>query len=102
MHMSRAQFDGTVRKRVATARVDQGGPRDFRGTRTTGRVARLLVGRGQGFIRLVNEREVFFHRADMEDGTPFNELHVGAVVTFELFEDAVSGDRALHVARRNA
>lgn len=68
-----------------------------RGTPTDGRVAKLLVGQGHGFIRLVNDREVFFHRGDLADGTSFNSLQVGDPVRFELFEDAVSGDRALRI-----
>jgi hypothetical protein len=37
---------------------------------------------------------------DVEDGTIFNDLSLGNAVSFELFEDAVSGARALRVARR--
>jgi len=47
-----------------------------------------------------NEREIFFHRSDLKEGTAFNELQVRDIVTFELFEDSVSGARALQVARR--
>jgi cold shock CspA family protein len=76
------------------------GPRDLRGTPLTGRIARLFVGQGYGLVRLTGDREVYFHRADLEEGTVFNDLRVGDTVSFELFEDAVSGARALHVARR--
>jgi cold shock CspA family protein len=55
---------------------------------------------GHGYIRLTKDREVYFHRADLEEGTGFNSLRVGDVVSFELFEDAVSGARALHITRR--
>ncbi len=64
-------------------------------------LAKLFIGQGHGFIRLTNEREVFFHRADVKEGTAFNDLQIGDTVTFELFEDPVSGSRALHVARRD-
>lgn len=66
----------------------------------TGRIAKLFTGQGHGYVRLSNQREVFFHRSDVEDGTIFNDLSLGDAVSFELFEDAVSGARALRVARR--
>jgi cold shock CspA family protein len=70
------------------------------GLRTTGRISRLLVGQSQGFIREKNDRQVFFHRGDVAEGTSFNELVVGDAVTFELVEDAVSGARASGVSRK--
>ena len=60
----------------------------------------LLVGQCHGFIRLSNKREVFFHRSDVRDGTSFNDFAAGDTVRFELFEDDVSGPRALQVERR--
>jgi cold shock CspA family protein len=100
--MSGAIFHyGVMRKRAPAARAGTTtGPRDLRGTPVVGRIAKLFVGQGHGYIRLTNEREVFFHRADVKDDTSFNELRLGDAVTFELFEDAVSGARALRVARR--
>ena len=59
----------------------------------------LFIGQGHGFIRLANDREVFFHRSDVREGTSFNDLAVGDRVRVELFEDAVSGARALSVER---
>ena len=82
-----------MRKRVPAGRP---GPPDLRGTRATGRIAKLFVGQGHGFIRLARDREVFFHRGDLVEGTAFNDLRIGDAVTFELFEDAVSGARARH------
>jgi len=75
---------------------------DVRGTPATGRIAKLMVGQGHGFIRLPSAREVFFHRADLQEGTDFNELKVGDRMTFELLDDSVSGARALRVARHAA
>jgi len=79
-------------------------PNEPRGIPSTGRIARILVGQGHGFIRLRDDREVYFHRSDSKDGTAFNDLRVGDRVTFELLEDAVSGARAvrvvLHAKRR--
>ena len=72
-------------------------PAETRGTVTKGRISKLAVGQGHGFIRLQNGREVFFHRADVDEGTSFNGLREGDRVTFELLEDAVSGARAIHV-----
>jgi cold shock CspA family protein len=75
-------------------------PQDRRGTPVVGRIATMLVGQGYGFIRLSDAREIYFHRGDLQEGTSFNELHVGDAVDFELLEDSVSGARALRVARR--
>ena len=70
-----------------------------RGTPRTGRIVTLSIGRGHGFIRLPNAREVYFHRADLQAGTAFNEMQIGDAVWFELLEDAVSGARALRIVR---
>lgn len=75
-------------------------PPERRGTVATGRIVRLLVGQGHGYIRVPDGRDVFFHRADMPDGVAFNALSVGDPVMFELLEDAVSGARGLAVKRR--
>jgi len=75
-------------------------PVEPRGTVAIGRIAKLAVGQGHGFIRLNNGREIFFHRADVQEGISFNELSVGDHVTFEVLEDAVSGARAIRVDRR--
>jgi cold shock CspA family protein len=100
--MSSESFYSPIRKRVVITRSIKhlSVAPDPHGIVACGRVTRLLVGQGYGYIRLANTREVFFHRADMREGTGFNELELGAEVTFELFEDAVSGARALRVARR--
>ena len=74
-------------------------PNSPQGTRVAGRIVKMLIGQGYGFIRLPNAREVYFHRADLQDGTAFNGLRVGDAVKFELLEDMVSGPRALHVVR---
>jgi hypothetical protein len=59
----------------------------------------ILIGQCHGFIRLLNAREIYFHRADLQEGTAFNDLQIGGI-TFELLEDAVSGARALRVVGR--
>lgn len=74
-------------------------PPDRRGALATGRIVKLLVGQGHGFIRVSDEREIYFHRADMQEGTSIGELDVGDRVTFELFDDRVSGARGLRVRR---
>jgi cold shock CspA family protein len=73
---------------------------ELRGKPATGLITKLLVGQVHGFIRLNDNREVFFHRGDLREGTTFNELQIGDRVSFELLEDSVSGARALRVARR--
>ena len=75
-------------------------PTDRPGGLVTGRIVNLLTGQSYGFIRLPNAREVYFHRADLQEGTAFNDLQVGDTVKFELFDDAVSGARALRVERQ--
>ncbi|HVZ22288.1 MAG TPA: cold shock domain-containing protein [Vicinamibacterales bacterium] len=77
-----------------------GRPKSPEGTPASGRIVRLLVGQSFGFIKGPRGREIFFHRADVKDGTAFNTLTVGDAVTFDLIDDAVSGARAIGVARR--
>ena len=73
---------------------------DPRGEPATGRIARILFGQGgHGFIRLRDDREVFFHRSDLSKDTAFNDLQIGDGVAFELLDDRVSGARALRVTR---
>ena len=69
------------------------------GTPATGTIVRLLVGQGHGYIRLADRRDVYFHRGDLAEGTPFNEFAVGDELSFELLEDRFSGPRALSVRR---
>jgi cold shock CspA family protein len=75
-------------------------PVERHGIVTNGRIVKLLVGKGHGFIRLADGREIFFHRADVGEGVSINDFVVGDRVTFELLEDTVSGARALRVSRR--
>jgi cold shock CspA family protein len=76
------------------------GPVDRHGVVSSGRIVKLLVGQGYGFIRLADDREVYFHRSDVREGGSINEFAVGDHVTFELLEDTVSGARALRVSHR--
>src|SRR5262245_9730964 len=75
-------------------------PAERRGTAATGRLVKLMIGQGHGFIRLASGREVYFHRSDLEESTAFNDFAIGDAVTFELLEDPVSGARALRVKPR--
>lgn len=68
-------------------------------TPATGTIAKLMVGQGHGYIRLADRRDVYFHRGDLAEGTPFNEFTVGDTLSFELLEDRFSGPRALSVRR---
>jgi cold shock CspA family protein len=74
-------------------------PSELRGTPAVGQVAKLLIGQGYGFIRLRDDRDIYFHRGDLREGTSFNDLSVGDWVVFELFDDRISGARALKVKR---
>ena len=97
--MSGPYIYGATRKGVAAGSGAPSRPQGPRGRSVTGRIIKLLVGQSHGVIRLPDGRDVFFHRADVEEGTAFNDLDVGDTVRFELFEDAVSGARALRVIR---
>jgi cold shock CspA family protein len=75
-------------------------PPERRGIPSSGRIVTLFVGQGHGFIRLANDREVFFHRSDVREGLSFNDLAVGDTVKFDLLDDDVSGPRAIQVSWR--
>lgn len=60
----------------------------------------LVLGQGHGFIRAADRRNIFFHKTDVCEGTRFGDLAIGDILTFELFDDPISGPRALRVARR--
>ena len=91
---------GAVRKTAPARKAAIVRPADRRGTPSSGRIVTLFIGQGQGFIRLTNDREVFFHRSDVREGTSFNDFAVGDRVLFELLEDDISGPRALWVEPR--
>jgi len=91
---------GVVGKMAPARKPGAARPTENRGTPSSGRIVTLFVGQGHGFIRLSSDRDVFFHRGDVSEGTSFNDFAVGDAVTFELFEDHVSGARALRVERR--
>jgi cold shock CspA family protein len=91
---------GAVQKTAPARQVAGATPPERRGVPSTGRIVTLFIGQGHGFIRLANDRDVFFHRSDVLDGTSFNQLAVGDAVRLELIEDRVSGPRALRVERR--
>ncbi len=95
--MSAEYFYGAGRKGATKRSGKPSRPNDPRGKPTNGRIAKVMVGQGHGFIRLRDNREVYFHRGDLREGTAFNDLQVGDTVTFELLEDSVSGARALRV-----
>ena len=75
-------------------------PSELRGVPETGRIVKLFVGQGHGLIRLTSGREIYFHRADMKEGTSINDFSIGDVVACEVLDDRVSGARALRVAKR--
>jgi cold shock CspA family protein len=100
-HMSGDYFYGGGPK-GAPKRSGRPSQHDPRGRPATGRIAKILIGQGHGFIRLRDDREIFFHRSDLREGTAFNDLQIGDAVTFELLEDSVSGARALRVKRNKS
>jgi cold shock CspA family protein len=91
---------GAVGKAAPARQVAGARPPERRGVPRTGRIVTLFVGQGHGFIRLTDDREVFFHRSDVREGTSFNDFAVGDIVRFDLLEDDVSGPRAVQVAPR--
>jgi cold shock CspA family protein len=95
--LSAEYFYGAGRK-GAPKRPGKPSRNEPRGKPATGRIAKILFGQGHGYIRLPDDREIYFHRGDLQEGTAFNDLQIGDPVTFELLEDSVSGARALRVA----
>ena len=91
---------GAVKKAAPARKAAVVHPAERHGTPSSGRIVTLLIGQGHGFIRLADDREVFFHRSDLREGASFNDFAVGDPVTFELLEDEVSGPRALRVECR--
>jgi ribosome-associated translation inhibitor RaiA/cold shock CspA family protein len=53
------------------------------GPRPRGRIARLFVDRGYGFITTESHREIYFH-ANSVHGIPFAELQVGMTVDLDI------------------
>jgi cold shock CspA family protein len=72
-------------------------PGQATGVSTRGRIVRLYTGQCHGTIRMANGRNVWFHRSDMVKRAAFNTFVIGDSVTFDLFEDRISGARALRV-----
>ena len=69
-----------------------------RGRATTGTVTQLTHGRLCGVIRSADGQDVFFHGRDLE-GSRYNDMELGGVVSFELIDDRVSGARAAKIRR---
>jgi cold shock CspA family protein len=92
-----SSFHDDRSRRPSGRRAGNGEPPARCGTPAHGRIVKLFVGQGYGFIRGRDNRRIFFHRADVDEGSRFNDLDIRDVVRFELFEDPVSGARALRV-----
>jgi cold shock CspA family protein len=93
-------FGGAVRTVVRAHGATGQRPPEPHGKVSVGRIAKLFVGQGYGFIRTVNSREIYFHRTDLREGTSVNDLRISDRVIFELLEDRVSGARAVRVAEQ--
>jgi hypothetical protein len=74
-------------------------PNEFRGRASTGAIATITRGRGDGHIRETHGDLLYFNRRDVIDGS-FNDLNIGDRVTLEVIEDKVSGHRAARVAKQ--
>jgi hypothetical protein len=74
-------------------------PTELRGVPDSGRIVKLFIGQGHGIIR-ANGREIFFHRADIQEGMSINDFGLGDAVIFERLDDRISGARALGVVKR--
>jgi cold shock CspA family protein len=98
--MSNDDFDDFGRRKAPPKRAGKPARPDPSGPPKTGRISQIARGQGHGYIRLRNDREVYFHRGDVQEGTAFNDLAVGDRVAFELFEDQFSGPRALRLTRQ--
>jgi cold shock CspA family protein len=74
-------------------------PEPRTGRPMTGRIVRIMPGHGQGYIRLEDDRDVFFDRRDLVRVVLY-DLEIGDLVAFELIDDRVSGPRATQVRKR--
>lgn len=99
--MSGEYFYGRMGKNTSQKRAAKiTRPSEQRGVPDTGRIVRMFFGQGYGTIRLSDGRQVYFHRADVKEGTSINDFDVGDQVTFERLDDRISGARAVGVAKR--
>ena len=67
-HMSAAYFYARTCGGAQTRLSKLSRPSVPRGALVTGRIVNLLIGQCHGFIRLPNAREIYFHRADLQEG----------------------------------
>ena len=65
-----------------------------------GTVKRLITGRGFGFIKGEDGREVFFHMSGLQDAE-FDSLEEGQAVEFDV-ERGPKGPRAINVKTKQA
>ena len=89
-----AVLDAIVRE-VQDYRTQRRGVVKEPGPRPRGRIVRLFVDRGYGFIETDARREVYFH-AHAVHGIPFEKLAVGMVVDLDL-ETGNKGPQAARV-----
>ncbi len=63
----------------------------------SGRIKRLITGKGFGFITAADGVDYFVHAGDIVEGPHFDELTEGQGVTFEKDERSTRGPRARQV-----
>jgi ribosomal subunit interface protein len=90
----KAVLDAIVRE-VQDYRTQRRGVVKEPGPRPRGRIVRLFVDRGYGFIETDARREVYFH-AHAVHGIPFEKLEVGMVVALDI-ESGNKGPQAASV-----
>lgn len=65
----------------------------------TGKIKTLVAGREFGFIsREGEEKDLFFHKKDLQDGVVFEDLQQGDTVSFEV-KQGEKGPAAVNVTR---
>ncbi len=89
---------GVRKKRFLPPWMAKGKRLQESGQRFDGQILQLVRGQGHGFIRTKDGQKLFFHRYDVE-GTGFNDLIIGDVVTGEAIADRLSGPRAVKVRK---
>ncbi len=62
-----------------------------------GRIKKIMLGRGFGFIELDKEKDIFFHCSDVEGD--FKVLEEGNLVSFEITEGRDGKDKAIKVKK---
>jgi cold shock CspA family protein len=91
--------DDSSRRTPPPHRKKSGTAPPLKGQRMRGVITRILRGQSSGVLRADDDRVVYCHRSDLANDGSFNDLVVGDAVAFDVFEDRVTGPRALRLRK---